>query len=123
MDQYGDLAFECILLPSTLETKVLIDRTTAIGVLKELMSQLSTVTKTQLAANNEGQTQQDVGSLKKKAFIQLMVMKIVSYLDWDVQDLNDTPSLQLLLLETILLVMDSKKEDKKYLQGKTFLVY
>ena len=119
MDQYGDLAFECILLPSTLETKVLIDRTTAIGVLKELMSQLSTVTKTQLAANNEGQTQQDVGSLKKKAFIQLMVMKIVSYLDWDVQDLNDTPSLQLLLLETILLVMDSKKEDKKYLQGKT----
>ena len=111
MEKYADLAFECILLPSTIDSKVLIDRKTAVGVLKELMNQLSTVTKTQLAANNEGQSQPpDVGSLKKKAYIQLMVIKIFAYLEWDVKDLSDTPSLQLLLLETLLLVLDTKKE-------------
>ena len=103
---FGDLAFECILLPSTLDSKVFTGtpenfqtRRFAFGVLRELLSQLNTVTKTQLATSSEtGPQQADVGSLKKKALIQLMVVRIASYLSWDIKDLNDVPALQLLLL-------------------------
>ena len=40
--------------------------------------------------------------MKKKAYIQLMVVRIASYLNWDFLELNDSPALQLLLLETLI---------------------
>ena len=78
MEDYSSLAFECILLPSTLDTKVFPDTIqVTLGVWRELLCQLSTVTKTQLAAHHEnGGQPPDPGSLKKKAFIQLMVVRI-----------------------------------------------
>ena len=62
MEDYSGIAFECILQPSVLDTKVFgkssqndsEDRKTAIGILIELLTQLSSVTKTQIAVNNEG---------------------------------------------------------------------
>jgi len=117
MEDFSAIAFECILQPSILDTKVFgkstIDRKTAVGILQELLTQLSSVTKTQIAVNNEGQSQQpDIGSMKKKAYIQLMVVRIASYLNWDFLELNDSPALQLLLLETLIQVLDSKKSEE-----------
>ena len=62
MDDYSGIAFECILQPSVLDTKVFansenadsVDRKTSVGILLELLTQLSSVTKTQIAVNNEG---------------------------------------------------------------------
>jgi hypothetical protein len=50
--------------------------------------------------------------MKKKAYIQLMVVRISSYLNWDFRELNDSPALQLLLLETLLSVLDFKKNEE-----------
>lgn len=112
MEDFSELAFECILQPSLLDAKVFINRKIAVGVLRQLLSQLSNVTKTQIAINNEVQSHQpDPGSLRKKAFIQLMVVRISAYLEWKFEELNDSPSLQLLILETISSVL---KEDSKF---------
>ena len=60
MEDFSEIAFECILQPSILDTKVFgkstVDRKTAVGILQELLTQLSSVTKTQIAVNNEGKT-------------------------------------------------------------------
>ena len=113
MNDHVDLAFECILLPSTLDTKVLVktsndteSKSRASAVLKELLTQLSNVSKAQMASANDGQVPNgDVGSLKKKAYIQMMVVKIFAFLSWDLSSLNDVPTLQLLLLETLSCIM------------------
>ena len=86
MESAEDFAFECILQPSILDERLLnkspkdpevIDW--AIKVLKELLGQLSAVTKSHVTANGEGQYRsKDHGSLKKKAYIQLMVKKNIS---------------------------------------------
>ena len=86
MESAEDFAFECILQPSILDERLLnkspkdpevIDL--AIKVLKELLGQLSAVTKSHVTANGEGQYRsKDHGSLKKKAYIQLMVKKNIS---------------------------------------------
>ena len=62
MDDYSEIAFECILQPSVLDTKVFgvstksdsEDRKTSVGILLELLTQLCSVTKTQIAVNIEG---------------------------------------------------------------------
>ena len=64
--------------------------------------------------------------MKKKAYIQLMVVRIASYLNWDFLELNDSPALQLLLLETLIQGMplssnvlcktDSKRNKIEYKQ-------
>ena len=57
MEDFSEIAFECILQPSVLDTKVLkstVNRKNAVGILQELLTQLSSVTKTQIAVNNEG---------------------------------------------------------------------
>ena len=87
MESAEDFAFECILQPSILDERLLnkspkdpevIDW--AIKVLKELLGQLSAVTKSHVTANGEGQYRsKDHGSLKKKAYIQLMVRKNISF--------------------------------------------
>ena len=89
MESAEDFAFECILQPSILDERLLnkspkdpevIDW--AIKVLKELLGQLSAVTKSHVTANGEGQYRsKDHGSLKKKAYIQLMVKKISLFLE------------------------------------------
>ena len=122
MNDFADLAFECILLPSILDTKVLVQPADdpengrrASQVLKELLTQLINVTKAlnSAAANNneDGEEQEvDEGSLKKKAYIQLMIVKIMAYLSWDLSLLNDVAALQLLALETLstILMPDEK---------------
>ena len=86
--------------PKTLMSNLINRRASA--VLKELLTQLSNVSKAQMANNNEaGQisvVSNDVGSLKKKAYIQLMAVKILAFLSWDLTSLNDTPTLQLVKL-------------------------
>ena len=114
MEMEEDFAFECILQPSILDEKLLNKSPNdknivnlAFKVLRELLGQLSSVTKSHLATSADGQLgSNDTGSLKKKAYIQLMVLRISSFLSWDISDLNDSPALQLLLLETLLTVTD-----------------
>lgn len=122
MDDYSDLAFEITLQPALLDEKVFNksqtslkeSKTLSVGVLRELLTQLSTMTKAQMAASSEGQMQQsDPGSLKKKAYIQLMVLRIAAFLSWDLQELNDAPAFQLLLLETLIAVTDQPAADPK----------
>ena len=84
MQSIEDFAFECILQPSILDERLLnkspkdpeiVDW--ALKVLKELLGQLSAVTKSHVTANGEGQYRsKDHGSLKKKAYIQLMVKNL-----------------------------------------------
>ena len=84
MQSVEDFAFECILQPSILDERLLnkspkdpeiVDW--ALKVLKELLGQLSAVTKSHVTANGEGQYRsKDHGSLKKKAYIQLMVKNL-----------------------------------------------
>ena len=113
MEVEEDFAFECILQPSILDEKLL-NRSLkdkdvlalAHKVLRDLLGQLSSVTKSHLT-NAEGQLgSADTGSLKKKAYIQLMVLRIASFLSWDISEMNDSPALQLLLLETFLTTAD-----------------
>lgn len=121
-NDYADLAFECILLPSVLDTKVLLqpdedpeNRVRASQILKELLTQLTNVNKAQAAqctaantntnANSKEEEEPDVGRLKKKAYIQLMIVKILAYLSWDLSLLNDVPTLQLLALETLSIII------------------
>ena len=125
MDDYSDLAFEITLQPALLDEKVfnkslsLKDgKALSIGVLRELLTQLSTMTKAHLTASNEGQMQQsDPGSLKKKAYIQLMVLRIAAFLSWDLSELNDAPAFQLLLLETLIAVADQPEQHKANVEG------
>ena len=87
MESAEDFAFECILQPSILDERLLNKSPKdpevinwAIKVLKELLGQLSAVTKSHVTANGEGQYRsKDHGSLKKKAYIQLMVRKNISF--------------------------------------------
>ena len=114
MEVEEDFAFECILQPSILDEKLLNKSpkdqdvlALAHKVLRDLLGQLSSVTKSHLTTNAEGQMgSADTGSLKKKAYIQLMVLRIASFLSWDISEMNDSPSLQLLLLETFLTTAD-----------------
>ena len=126
METEEDFVFECILQPSILDEKLLNKSTKneetvtrAYNVLRELLVQLSAVTKAHIAVNAEGNAH-DTGSLKKKAYIQLMALRIASFLSWDISELNDCPALQLLLLETLLTVTD-QTEASVEIDGKILL--
>jgi hypothetical protein len=64
MEDFGDLAFECVLQPSVLDAKVFQQspydprgKTVANGVLRELLTQLQTMSKPQF------QVRPDIGNI------------------------------------------------------------
>ncbi len=132
MDAYEDLVFELILQPTALDEKLFKkglndaeNKKMVLGVLKELLQQLSTMiaankaaTSTTATSNNspEGAPQQqqqpppnpsDSGRFKKMAFVQLMVLRIGAFLQWKLDEFpSDSPHLQLLMLETLARACD-----------------